>query len=374
MPNKNLGNPNNTSINRIANTIIENMLGLICQVSTEGNYEYLSHSHKTLLGFEPQVLLHKSIFDFIHPDDVAAVKTLFVRGLTTGQFNQAKYRYRCADGKYMYLESQGSVVFDENSHVYGAVFVTQDISNRVEMECELERLGQLKMVGELAAGLVHEIRNPMTTVRGFLQVLGENEELHKYREYFDLMIEEIDGANRLISEFLLMAKEKEVNFSTQSLNTLIESLYPILAADAKLNDKIIKLELSDIHDIYMDANQIRQLILNLANNGLESMETGGSLTIRTTAVRGNIVMSVEDQGYGINADVMDKIGTPFFTTKEQGTGLGLAICNNIAASHKAQIEITSNEKGTIFSVVFNDSGACEGRHCAIGNKNVRFVS
>jgi len=188
------------------------------------------------------------------------------------------------------------------------------------------------------------------------------------------MIDELDGANKLISEFLLMAKDKEVNFLQQSLNTIIQSLYPILAADARLYDKIIKLELGDINDIYMDANQIRQLILNLANNGLESMEAGGSLTIRTTAVKENIVMSVEDQGQGINADVMDKIGTPFFTTKEQGTGLGLAICNNIAASHKAQIEIASNEKGTIFSVVFNDSVACEGRHCAIDNKNVRCVS
>lgn len=374
MPNKNLGNINNTSVNRITNRIIENMLGLISQVSLEGTYEYLSPSHKALLGYEPQVLLHKSPFDFIHPDDVAMVKDSFVQGLTTGQYKQTKYRYRCADGKYMYLESQGSVIFDENNQVYGAVFLTRDISNRVEMEFELARLGQLKMVGELAAGLAHEIRNPITTVRGFLQVLGEYEELDKYRNYFDLMIEELDGANKLISEFLSMAKNKEANFSQQNLNTIIQSIYPILAADASLSDKTIELELGSVNDIYMDANQIRQLILNLANNGLESMAAGGCLTIRTVAIRENIVLSVEDHGHGINADTLEKIGTPFFTTKEQGTGLGLAICNNIADNHKAQIEIISSEKGTTFSVVFNNSGAMQETNCAIGYKNDRCVS
>jgi two-component system, sporulation sensor kinase E len=356
------------------NWMIENMLDLICQVSLEGTYEYLSLSHKTLLGYEPQALLHKSLFEHIHPDDVNMVRTSFVRGLTTGQFNQTKFRYRCANGEFLFLESQGRVVYDENSCVCRAVFVSRDISKTIKMENEIERLGQLRMVGEMAAGLAHEIRNPMTTVRGFLQVLGDKEELQPYREYFDLMIEELDRANDLISEFLSLSKDKAVKYSQQNLNILIHSLYPILAADAKMADQQIRLELGEIPNIYMDNNQIRQLILNLAHNGLESMEAGGDLTIKTAVVDENIVLSLEDHGHGIGAEVLEKIGTPFFTTKEQGTGLGLAICYSITARHQANIEIASSANGTIFSVIFQNPENPASKHYATGQKLIRCVS
>jgi len=343
-------------------SIIHNLIAnssLICQVSPEGKYEYVGKSHQSILGYNPEELIGRSLFDFIHSDDLAMSKYLFKTGLLSGHFNQVYLRYRSNNDNYLYLESQGIVVYDDNERVNGAVFVTRDITYRNLLENELARLGQLKSVAQLSAGLVHEIRNPITTVRGFLQILSINEELNQYHDYFDLMIKELDDANNLITDFLSMAKEKESFFAWQDLNSLIQSLYSVLNAAAVMKDHKIIFDLGEINDIYMDKNQIRQLIVNLVNNGLESMETGGVLTIRTASKGENIVLSVEDKGSGIDSDIMNRIGTPFFTTKEKGTGLGLSICQNIAERHKAEIKIKSGAEGSTFSVWFKDFKAVD---------------
>jgi PAS domain S-box-containing protein len=342
-----------TNLDRIIHNIIGNML-LICQVSPKGKYEYINNTHYSILGYKPEDLVDKSMFEFIHPEDLVMVQTLFMTGLISGQFKPMKLRFRCNNKKYIYLESQGIVIYDDLGHVKGAVFVTRDITEHTMIENELARIEQLKTIGQLSAGLVHEIRNPLTTVRGFLQFLGSHEELKSYVKYFDLMIRELDGANHLINDFLTMAKENETNFSWQNLNHLIQTLYPVLSNEAQQNNHKIELELGDINEIYMDGNQIRQLIVNLVNNGLEAMEQDGVITIKTYAQGENIILSVEDQGAGIDCEIMDRIGTPFFTTKAHGTGLGLSICKNIAARHEAEIHIKSSQEGSIFSVCFKD--------------------
>ena len=135
------------------------------------------------------------------------------------------------------------------------------------------------------------------------------------------------------------------------------AIYPLISADAINSDKQIKLELEDVPGLYIDAREINQLILNMVRNGMESMEAGGVLTIRTINAENQVILAIEDQGHGIAADIMDKIGTPFFTTKELGTGLGLAICYSIAARNNAAIKVKTNKQGSIFSVVFNTSNA-----------------
>jgi len=340
-------------LDSIVHNLIANTL-LVCQVSSEGKYEYVGKTHQSILGYNPEELIGRSLFDFIHADDLGMSKLLFKDGLNSGHFDQIHLRYRSNNNNYLYLESQGIAIYDDNNSVNGAVFVTRDITYRNLLENELARLGQLKSVAQLSAGLVHEIRNPITTVRGFLQILYGNEELNQYRDYFDLMIKELDDANHLITDFLSMAKEKESHFAWQDLNSLIQSLFSVFNAEATLKNHKIILDLGEINDIYMDGNQIRQLIVNLVNNGIESMEAGGVLTIRTASQGEYIVLSVEDKGSGIDSEIMNRIGTPFFTTKEKGTGLGLSICQNIADKHKAKIKIKSSTDGSTFSVWFKD--------------------
>lgn len=227
-----------------------------------------------------------------------------------------------------------------------------DVTEQKHLNVEIARLDRLNLVGEMAAGIGHEIRNPMTTVRGFLQMLGEKDGCAGYKEYFDLMIEELDRANSIITEFLSLAKNKAVEIKAQDLNRIVRVILPLISADALVTDHNIEVELGDIPMVLLDEKEIRQLILNLVRNGFEAMPRGGTLTIKTFSESGEAVLAVTDHGRGIEPDVLEKIGTPFFTTKENGTGLGLAVCYSIAARHKASITVDTGPTGTTFYVRF----------------------
>ncbi|MFX4261511.1 ATP-binding protein [Pelotomaculum propionicicum] len=227
-----------------------------------------------------------------------------------------------------------------------------DVTERKRIESEMARLERLNLVGEMAAGIGHELRNPMTAVKGFLQLLNAKQEYAKHKEFFDLMIDEMNRANSIITEFLSLAKNRMVELKTHNLNKIIKAISPLIDADGIVTDKQIVLELGDIPDMSLNEKEIRQLIFNLTRNGLEAMSPGGIMTIKTFREGGEVVLAVQDQGQGIEPDVLEKIGTPFFTTKDHGTGLGLAVCYSIADRHNAKIDVVSSPTGSVFYVRF----------------------
>ena len=229
------------------------------------------------------------------------------------------------------------------------LFVLTDITERVLLEKEMARLDHLNLIGEMAAGIAHEIRNPMTTVYGFLQV-ARGREVSK--EIIDLMLDELNRANSIITEFLNLAKNKVSDKQMKNLNTIIKALFPLIQAEAMRASKQVDLDLSECPDISIDEKEIRQFILNMALNGLDAMSSGGKLTIKTYAEEQAVILEIKDQGAGISPEILEKIGTPFFTTKEKGTGLGLAICYSVAERHQAEIDIETGDKGTTFSIRF----------------------
>lgn len=232
--------------------------------------------------------------------------------------------------------------------------IIADITERKRMEKEMFRMEKLHLIGEMAAGIAHEIRNPMTTVRGFLQSFARRTDFARFEVQLNLMITELDRANSIITEYLSLAGNKPLNRSQHSLNGIIGSLLPLMESDALLQKKWIVAELSaDIPALLLDAPEIRQLILNFVRNGLEAMSSGGQVTVGTSADGDHVVLFVQDQGTGIPQEVAQKLGTPFLTTKENGTGLGLAICYNIAHRHNAQIEVKTGASGTVFLVKFS---------------------
>lgn len=225
--------------------------------------------------------------------------------------------------------------------------VITDITER-----KLSYLDRLNLVGEMAAGIGHEIRNPMTTVRGFLQLYREKDALTQYKGSFDLMIDELDHANSIITEFISLARNKMLDLKIQDLNKILKNLFPLIQTEAMALNANIKLQMEDIPVLPIDEKEISQLILNLVRNGIEAMASGGNLTIRTYADSQEVVLSVQDQGSGIEPGMLEKIGTPFFTSKDFGTGLGLAVCYNIAARHNAVINVETSSAGTTFFVRF----------------------
>jgi signal transduction histidine kinase len=192
----------------------------------------------------------------------------------------------------------------------------------------------------------------MTTVKGFLQ-LTRNKQDAKNKEFFDLMIKELDRANSILSEFLSISRNKVTIFEQCNINDIITSILPLVEADAINNDKVLSAELNNIPELQLNVTEIRQLILNLVRNGFESMSTGGKLSITTFSTEREVVLAVADEGIGIEPHVLEKLGTPFFTTKLDGTGLGLAVCEGIISRHKGKLKIETSDKGSTFYVYFN---------------------
>jgi len=276
------------------------------------------------------------------------------RALKTGKAAQAVMPIRDSEGnvKSMLNYYCCPLIDDRSGEIQGAIVYTQDITEKIKTEKEMARLDRLNLVGEMAASIGHEIRNPMTAVRGFLQMLNSKEECVKYKTYFSIMIDELDRANSIISEFLSLSRNKPVELKQQSLNAIIRALLPLFEASA-INSKIeIELDLGNIPDLMVNGKDIRQLIHNLVRNGLEAMPPGKKLTIRTYCAGEYVVLSIKDQGEGIEPGLIEKVGTPFFTTKDNGTGLGLAVCYGIANRHNAEICFETGPGGTTFDIKF----------------------
>ncbi len=220
----------------------------------------------------------------------------------------------------------------------------------------MSRLDRLNLVGEMAGGLAHEIRNPMTSVRGYLQFLAEKTEFKKYLDRFKLMISELDRVNSIITEYLTLARSRAYDAQPENLNSIIKELFYLMETDAIKEDKYINLELKEVPDLLLEKNDIKQMILNLIRNGLEAMAPGSYLAIRTSFEGEEVVLAISDQGKGIPPEHLDKMGIPFFTTKDYGTGLGLAMCYKIAARHNAEITIETCPEGTTFFIKFDVPG------------------
>lgn len=281
------------------------------------------------------------------PTDIDNLKAMILNGEPVHNF---EFNFRTKSG-----ETRIGLLSAEILNIYDEEYFINTITDTTELrkyEQKMARLDQLNLIGEIAASIGHETRNPMTTVRGFLQLLMEKDEYSKDREFFDLMIEELDRANSIITEFLSLAKDKKVDLKINNLNSIIESIFPLIRANAFAGDKYVRVEMGQIADLYLDEKEMRQMILNIVQNGFEAMPIGGVLIIRTYMDDNQVVLSVQDEGHGIRSDIFNKIGTPFITTKERGTGLGLSVCYSIAQRHNANIEVDTGSRGTTFYIRF----------------------
>lgn len=301
------------------------------------------------LGYSREELLQRTPVDIVplefRGDTREKIELLYAQKHTLSES-----AYLTSDDQTIPVEVNSHLVhLDERPCV---VSIAHDITERKRVEKEIARLDRLNLIGAMAAGIGHEIRNPLTTVRGFLQMLSVKPDFANHGSHFDLMIQELDRANAIITEFLSLAKNKAVDLKEGNLNNIIAMLLPLLEAGAILYNKTVKTDLGEIPNLPLDEKEIRQLIINLVRNGLDAMPPGGVLTIRTSCDDDRITLSVQDQGRGIPPDLADKIGTPFFTTKDFGVGLGLAVCYSIAARHNAVISFDSGASGTTFTVAF----------------------
>ncbi|MCE5285243.1 MAG: PAS domain-containing protein [Pelosinus sp.] len=333
--------------------IIENAPDVICRVDKMLCLTYINPIIKELIGIEQHNLIGKPIASLTFGgENYTAIWLENLQKVFAAKqklFFKAPCIYK---GNTYYFQVYMSPALDSNGLVESVICVSRNITEQKQFDAELARLDRLNLVGKIAASIGHEVRNPLTTVRGFLQMLDKREKTNKNHEYYQMMIGELDRANALLSEFLTLAKDKPLLLKPANLNSIITSIYPLLKADARANNKDLTLKLDTIDNILLDEKEIRQLIFNIVQNGIEASPPNSIVTIRTFMNKKNVVLAIEDFGTGIPQPILEKLGTPFLTTKENGTGLGLAVCYKIAKNHNAVISPSTGANGSTFYVKF----------------------
>lgn len=210
----------------------------------------------------------------------------------------------------------------------------------------------LHFMGEMAVNIGHQVRNPMTTIRGYLQLFSRKHYFAEYREQISTMIEEIDQVNAVITELLSLAPNKRLDLKKGSINAVITKLSPILEANLIKTGHDFNIDMGNIPELVFDEKELSVLILNLVKNSQEATPIGGSIFIRSSAVNEYVILSIQDTGRGIPDEIMDKLGSPLILARDNKVGLGLAICYRIAQHHKANIAVTTSSHGTTINIYF----------------------
>ncbi len=209
----------------------------------------------------------------------------------------------------------------------------------------LKQADRLAALGELSAGIAHEIRNPLATIKGAVEILqSEIPEAHPKREFVQVVREETARVNKIITEFLTFARPPRPAFEPVNLNEVVESTLLLLRKEAETSRVRIVTRLRELPTVSVDRDQIRQVLLNVALNGIQAMAEGGELSVDTAYDRNSDIIQilVRDTGAGMEAYQLDKIFDPFFTTKPGGTGLGLSISYQLLKHHGASIAVRRN--------------------------------
>ncbi len=240
---------------------------------------------------------------------------------------------------------------DSEGAIIGQILVFTDLTHLKAIESQIELRDKLSSLGEISAGIAHELRNPMAVIAGYTKLLSKKADT-SIKPTVDAISKEIVVMDRIITDFLSFAKPAELNVTDINLRELIENC--VASTRGEQDDIIIKLAINNLPLIKGDEVLLRQAFINLLQNSTESMPKGGVLTIEATSLsdreRDSVEIFISDTGHGISEDIKDKIFLPFFTTKEKGTGLGLAIVHKIVVSHGGSISVDSSEKGTIFKI------------------------
>ena len=227
---------------------------------------------------------------------------------------------------------------------------------------QLLQADRLTSLGELSAAVVHEVRNPLGSIKGAVEIMEDELPADSpRREFAEIAKREVDRLDRLVKEFLRFARPARPAVAPADLNEIALAVTRLVGQQASAQAVRIEPHLAnDLPLITVDAEQIKQVVLNLAINSLQAMPEGGRLVFRTARERDHVWLEVEDEGGGIDPSVAARIFDPFFTTKEKGIGLGLSVAYKIAAGHRGSLTVKNGERGAIFRFTLPLTGADGG--------------
>ncbi|MEI2665878.1 ATP-binding protein [Rossellomorea sp. LJF3] len=307
------------------------------------NLEGIDYVGKTDKELGKLVPFFKDAFDYCIDSDEESWKAEQVTRCEEGFF--------LPNGEFKTFDVIKVPLFHSNHERKGLVIIGRDISQQKIAEEMLLRKEKLSVVGELAAGIAHEIRNPLTSIKGFIQLLEENE--HVSGHYLKVMSSEMDRINQIVGELLILSKPQMREYQSFDMSDVMRYVVKVMGHEALLKGITLNIQLpsSPIH-VFGDKNQCIQVFINIIKNAIESMDEG-KIDVDWKLRNESIHIIIEDEGTGIPPDRLKRLGEPFFTLKEKGMGLGLTISQKIIEDHKGSLQIESEvNKGTKVEVTF----------------------
>lgn len=342
-----------TSLSRMkvfSDGLVENMpVGLIA-VNSDGVVISFNQTAESITGQSSQDVTGKKADDVLPPPCAALLQNL----RTEKKIIEKEIDCPLKNGTVIHLEVIATSLEEENGDHFGYVMLIRDITEIRHLKEEIAISQRLASLGHLAAGVAHEIRNPLSSIKGFATFFKERyRENPEDKKTAEIMIQEVDRLNRVITQLLEFAKPMDLKRSRTSIHEVLKNTLKMIEEQARQKNITIHTDLSDdIEDACIDADKITQVLLNLYLNAVDAMDGKGALSVTLLrASEGSLRINVSDTGSGIDQEHLAHIFDPYFTTKPAGTGLGLAIVHRIVEAHGGEIRVDSAKgKGTTVSI------------------------
>ena len=341
-------------------SIVEKAGDAISVVDLEGRILYWNEGAERIYGYSKEEAQGKILIDLLalkdekaHFDEKKSRQALMTRVLGGESVSQVEIKRKAKDGREILTSMTLSPLRDAEGKIVGVSRICRDITHLKKAEERLLLTERLSSLGELTAGVAHELRNPLAGIKLNTQILSRRKDLPDLeRRVLESTQEGIDKIQKIVEDMLHFAKPKPAHFKEEAVNEVVEKSLLILQPKFKnANIQWLFEKEEALPTVRIDQHQIQQVLVNLMLNAIQAMEKGGALSIQTFARPGGVGISVKDTGIGIPQTNLKKIFDPFFTTKSEGTGLGLSISLKILEKHGATLEVVSKEgKGSTFTL------------------------
>ncbi|MED3838434.1 ATP-binding protein [Niallia circulans] len=326
---------------------------IFIQSLRENKLVYVNHAAVKMMGASSgQELINRSFGEFVTADYMERWKMRLNIALEKKKpLSPIEYKMKRVAGNDFFYEASCLAIMLNGEDVI--LSIGKDITASKEKTMHLlQKSEKLAILGEMSAGIAHEIRNPLTSIKGFIQLAkAENPK----NRYFEIVLSEIERINGIVGELLFLAKPTADVFLVKDIRNIIKDVITLIHTQLSLHNIQIKEVYEwDIPMILCEEKRLKQVFINLLQNAIEAMPQGGYISIKGTSLQdGNISIEIMDQGVGIPDERLGTLGEPFFTTKEKGTGLGLMTCFKIIESHNGSLSFQSElNKGTKAIIVF----------------------